>query len=160
MPATFEDLRILKAAEEVADSIWKIVVQWDEFEQDVVGKQMARSADSVGANIAESFGRFNFGEKLQFLYYSRGSIFETKYWLNRTRVRGLMKPDEVQEYVNHLTDLARQLNTFASGLKTIRAEQKTKSTSVHEEQPEYSVSNSEDIAIPLFSEEELNWLNQ
>ena len=69
--------------------IWKRVVQWDEFAKDVVGKQMARSADFIGANIAESFGRFNFGEKLQFLYYSRGSIFETKYWLNRTQVRGL-----------------------------------------------------------------------
>ena len=95
MSATFEDLRVLKSAEEIADSVWKIVIQWDAFAKDVVGKQMARSDDSVGANIAESFGRFNFGEKLQFLYYSRGSIFETKYWSNRTRVRGLMKPEEV-----------------------------------------------------------------
>ena len=113
MTATFEDLRVLKSAEEIADSVWKIVLRWDEFAKDVVGKQISRSADSIGANIAESFGRFNFGEKLQFIYYSRGSIFETKFWLNRTRERGLMKPDDVQEYVNRLTDLARQLNTFA-----------------------------------------------
>ncbi len=160
MSATFEDLRILKAAEEIADSIWKIVVQWDEFAQDVVGKQIARSADSVGANIAESFGRFNFGEKLQFLYYSRGSIFETKYWLNRTQVRGLMKPDEVQDYVTRLTELAKQLNTFAGSLKTVRAEQKTKTSSVHEEQAEYSVISSEEVTAPLFSEEDLNWLDK
>ena len=159
MSATFEDLRVLKSAEEIADSIWKIVVQWDEFAKDVVGKQMARSADSVGANIAESFGRFNFGEKLQFLYYSRGSIFETKYWLNRTRVRGLMEPDEVQGYVNHLTDLARQLNTFANSLKTVRAEQNPKASVVREEQAKYLTSSLEDIANPLFSEDELNWLN-
>ena len=156
MSATFEDLRVLKSAEEIADSVWKIVVQWDEFAKDVVGKQMARSADSVGANIAESFGRFNFGEKLQFLYYSRGSIFETKYWLNRTRVRGLMHRDEVQEYVKRLTDLARQLNTFASSLKTVRAEQKPKTPAVREEQGEYLTL--EDISIPLFSEADLNWL--
>lgn len=158
MSATFEDLRVLKSAEEIADTIWKVVVQWDEFAKDVVGKQMARSADSVGANIAESFGRFNFGEKLQFLYYSRGSIFETKYWLNRTRVRGLMKSDKVQEYVNRLTDLARQLNTFASSLKTVRAEQKPKTSAVREEQAEYIAINSEDIPEPLFSEDELRWL--
>ena len=159
MSATFENLRVLKSAEEIADSVWKIVVQWDEFAKDVVGKQIARSADSVGAYIAESFGRFNFGEKLQFLYYSRGSIFETKYWLNRTRVRGLMKPDEVQEYVNRLTDLARQLNTFASGLKTVRTEQKSKQSLVRESQAEYLTTSSEDIPIPLFSDEELNWIN-
>ncbi len=159
MSATFEDLRVLKSAEEIANSIWKFVVQWDEFAKDVVGKQMARSADSVGANIAESFGRFNFGEKLQFLYYSRGSIFETKYWLNRTRVRGLMKSDEVQEYVNLLTDLARQLNTFASSLKTVRAEQKPKTSAVREDQAEYLAINPEEIPDPLFSEDDLNWLS-
>ena len=159
MSATFEDLRVLKSAEEIADSIWKIVVQWDDFAKEVVGKQIARSADSVGANIAESFGRFNFGEKLQFLYYSRGSIFETKYWLNRTRVRGLMESDEVQGYVNRLTDLARQLNTFASSLKTVRAEQKSKTSTVREEQAEYLAVFPEEIPDPLFSEDDLNWLS-
>src|SRR5215475_15033415 len=113
MSATFEDLRVLKSAEEIADSVWKIVVQWDEFAKDVVGKQIARSADSVGANIAESFGRFNFGEKLQFLYYARGSLFETKYWLNRARTRDLMSSSEVEEYTSLLTDVAKQLNSFA-----------------------------------------------
>lgn len=159
MPATFEDLRILKSAEEIADSIWKTVVQWDEFAKDVVGKQITRSADSVGANIAESFGRFNFGEKLQFLYYSRGSIFETKYWLNRTRTRGLMKPDEVQEFVDRLTDLARQLNTFASGLKAIRANQKQKTSVVREAQAEYMTISLDDPPNWLFSEADLNFLN-
>ena len=159
MSATFEDLRVLKSAEEIADSIWKRVVQWDDFAKDVVGKQMARSADSIGANIAESLGRNNFGEKLQFLYYSRGSLFETKYWLNRTQVRGLMKPDEVQEYVTRLTDLARQLNIFASSLKTVRAEQKSKTSAVRETQAEYLTISLEDIPNPLFSEGELNWLN-
>ena len=158
MSATFEDLRVLKSAEEIADSIWNRVVRWNQFAKDVVGKQVTRSADSVGANIAESFGRFNFGEKLQFLYYSRGSVFETKFWLNRTRTRGLMKPDEVDEYVKRLTDLARQLNTFAGGLKTVRAEQKSKSA-VREPQAGYLTINLEDIPIPLFSDEELNWLN-
>jgi len=156
MSATFKDLRVLKSAEEIADSLWKIVVQWDEFAKDVVGKQTARSADSIGANIAESFGRFNFGEKLQFLYYSRGSIFETKYWLNRTRIRGLMNTDKVPEYVNRLTDLARQLNTFASSLKTVRAEQKPKTPAVREDQGEYLTLK--DIPFPLFSEDDLNWL--
>ena len=159
MSATFEDLRVLKAAEEIADLLWKKVVEWDEFAKDVVGKQMTRSADSVGANIAESFGRFNFGEKLQFLYYSRGSIFETKYWLNRTRVRSLMKPAEVQEYVDRLTDLARQLNTFAGSLKTVRAEQKPKTAGVREDQAEYLAINSETIPNPLFSEDDLSWLS-
>ena len=152
--ATFEDLQILKSAEAVADSIWKGVSQWDNFAKDVVGKQLARAADSIGANIAESFGRYSFGEKLQFLYYARGSLFETKYWLNRVRERGLMKPDEVTAYVENLTQLARQLNTFASGLKTVRADQPAKK-SVRESAPQYVTSADSEN---LFTEEDLEFL--
>jgi len=159
MSATFDDLRILKTAEEIADSIWKTVVQWDKFAKDVVGIQMARSADSVGANLAESYGRFNFGEKLQLLYYSRGSIFETKYWLNRTSVRDLMESDVVEEYVNQLTELARKLNSFASGLKNVRSEQKKKPGTVHQDQTEYlTTTASEEILLPLFTNEDLHRL--
>ncbi|HAE59796.1 MAG TPA: four helix bundle protein [Anaerolineae bacterium] len=154
--ATFEDLQILKSAEAVADSVWKSVSRWDEFTKDVVGKQLTRAVDSIGANIAESFGRYGFGEKLQFLYYARDSLFETKYWLNRVRERGLMKPDEVNAYVENLTQLARQLNTFASGLKTVRAEQPAKK-SVREPVPAYITSIDSE---PLFSEEDLHLLTQ
>ena len=151
--ATFEDLQVLKVAEAIADSIWKKVIQWDEFAKDVLGKQITRSADSIGANIAESVGRYNFGEKLQFLYYSRGSLFETKYWLNRIKERGLMNSKEIQEFVDGLTSLARQLNSFASGLRTVRADQK-KST-VRESAPEYTTNSSE----VLFAEEDFSFLN-
>ncbi len=158
MPATFENLRILQVAEAIADAIWQHVTQGDEFACDVVGKQLARAADSIGANIAESFGRFNFGEKLQFLYYSRGSLFETKYWLNRVRTRNLMTSSEAQEYADKLTDLARQLNTFASSLKTVRAEQKIHSRTIHEPASEYIAFNLDEFSDPLFAESDLAWL--
>jgi four helix bundle protein len=161
MSVTFDDLQVLKSAEAIADSIWKRAVQWDVFAKDVVGKQITRSADSIGANIAESFGRYNFGEKLQFLYYSRGSLFETKYWLNRTQIRGLMNPGEVQEYVDGLTSLARQLNAFASGLKTVRAEQSNKKpATLRESASEYIVAAPDEISDLLFSEEDINLLSK
>jgi len=153
MAVGLEDLQVLKAAEAVADSIWKRVAQWDDFAKDVVGKQITRSADSIGANIAESVGRYNFGEKLQFLYYSRGSLFETKYWLNRIKERGLMKQSEVQEYIEGLTALARQLNSFTSGLKTVRAD--PKKSAIRESAPDY-ITNSSEV---LFSDEDLAFLS-
>jgi four helix bundle protein len=154
MATSFEDLRILKAAEESADQIWKQVVQWDEFARDVVGKQMARAADSLGANIAESFGRFNFGEKLQFLYYARGSLFETKYWLNRAKIRELMSSADVQDYISRLTDIAKQLNAFAESLKSQRSSNKT----IREAKAEYKVEPSARVLESLFDENDLAWL--
>jgi four helix bundle protein len=156
MSATFEDLRVLKSAEQVADSIWKQVARWDKFPQDVVGKQLARAADSIGANIAESFGRFHFGEKLQFLYYARGSLFETQYWLNRTNARALMESHQVEECVSKLTDLARQLNAFADGLKTVRSDSKPRT--LREFAAEYLGDVPPDFPDTLFDEKDLAWL--
>jgi four helix bundle protein len=82
---------------------------------------MARAADSVGANIAESYGRYHYGDKLQFLYDARGSIFETKYWLNRALKRGLIPPPTVQKFADSLSDLAHKLNLFAGSVKRQRS---------------------------------------
>jgi len=154
MALEFEELRILQAAEAVADEIWRQVVGWEPFAREVVGGQLAKAADSVGANIAEAYGRFHFGEKLQFLYYARGSLFETKYWLNRARERDLMPPVQVQEYVSQLTDLARQLNAFAADLKVQRQISQPQPKTVREIAVEYVA----DWPLPLFTQEELEWL--
>ena len=156
MSTSFEDLRILKTAEEVADAVWKRVVQWEDFPKDVVGKQIAKATDSIGANIAESFGRFSFGEKLQFLYYARGSLFETKYWLNRAKARELMSPSDAQEYTLQLTNIARQLNAFAESLKSQRSDGKTKT--IRELAAEYKVDLPDDFPESLFDASDLNWL--
>jgi len=154
MATALEDLRVLQSEEGCADKIWKQVVQWDEFAKDVVGKQMARATDSIGANIAESFGRFNYGEKLQFLYYARGSLFETKYWLNRAKIRDLMSSSDVEEYISRLTEIAKQLNSFAESLKTQRTGGKT----IRESTANYRVDLPEDSPEALFDESDLKWL--
>ncbi len=51
LSATFEDLRVLKMAEEIADALWKQIKQWDEFARDVVGKQLARADGASGTRI-------------------------------------------------------------------------------------------------------------
>jgi four helix bundle protein len=155
MATSLEELRVLREAESVADAVWKEVVGWDPFARKVVGGQLARAADSIGANIAEAFGRFHYGEKLQFLYYARGSLFETKYWLNRTMARALIASDQVQDHATRLTDLARQLNSFAQSLKDQRRASHKRSSAVRETTPEYT---SDSPQSPLFSETELEWL--
>jgi len=159
MPTSLEDVRVLKVIEEVADAIYKSSSRWDEFARDVVGKQIARAADSIGANIAESFGRFHFGEKIQFLYYARGSLFETKYWLNRASTRGLMLSADAQSYTTRLTDIARQLNLYISSLKGQRSGEISVAKTVKESPVEYLTSRlPEDFPETLFDETDLAWL--
>lgn len=158
MATPFEELRVLRTAETVADNIWRQVVRWDEFARDVVGKQLAKAADSMGANIAEAYGRFHFGEKIQFLYYSRGSLFETKYWLKRTLARDLTPNADVQNYANQLTDLARQLNVFVNNIKTQRHISSENPKVVRETNIKYAVNPPDDISEPLLTSTDLDWL--
>ena len=51
--SNFENLRVYRLSEDIADIVWDIAVQWNNFARDTVGKQMVRAADSIGANIAE-----------------------------------------------------------------------------------------------------------
>ncbi len=159
MPTSLEDVGVLKNAEQIADAIYKISSRWDEFPRDVVGKQIARAADSIGANIAESFGRFHFGEKIQFLYYARGSLFKTKYWLNRVSARELMSSVDSQSYVTRLTDIARQLNLYVSSLKGQRSGEITVAKTVKEDPVEYLTSRlPNDFPDILFDETDFEWL--
>lgn len=85
-----EDLNVFKLADELSDYIWEVVQRWDYFEKKTLGDQYVRAADSVGANIAEGYGRYFFGENIVFLYYARGSLQETGYWTEKAKKRKLL----------------------------------------------------------------------
>ncbi len=159
MALKFEELKILQKAEDVTDGIWKQVIHWDPFIRDVIGKQLASAADSIGANIAEAFGRYHYGEKVQFLYYARGSLFETKYWLNRVKERELMTENQVKTFSSRLSELARQLNTFISDLKTQQRNTRSNQKSIRDATDNYATDQYKVLPTPLFGEEDLQWID-
>lgn len=83
------ELRIFKEAERISDSVWNSILTWGIFEKDTIGKQLARSVDSIGANIAEGYGRYSYQEQIHFLYISRGSLFESFVWIDKSIRRKL-----------------------------------------------------------------------
>ena len=111
-----EDLRIYKLANDIADKIWREVVEWNYLAKDTVGKQLVRAADSMGANIAEGYGRFHYKENKNFLYYSRGSAYETKHWITRSYERSLLTEEVYIKLINDLEAFLKGLNAY---IKTI-----------------------------------------
>jgi len=157
MTMALEDMRVLQTAEAVCDNLWKRVTHWGPFARDTVGKQLVEAADSIGANIAESYGRYHFGEKLTFPYYARGSLFETKYWLNRARTRELLEGETVLAYAAELTDLAKQLNALVAVTRQQGSKESPTPRAVREDGSEYgSIDDGPDT---LFSTDDLTWLS-
>jgi four helix bundle protein len=112
----FEKLRVYKLSEELADEIWKIVSRWDTFAKDTVGRQIVRSADSVGANIAEGTGRHNFQDNRRFVKIARGSLNETQHFLRPAFKRNLLTPADVKKLKPLVDNLAPQLNAYLKSI--------------------------------------------
>jgi four helix bundle protein len=112
----FENLRVYMLSEELADEIWKIVYRWDAFAKDTVGKQIVRSADSIGANIAEGTGRFNYHDIQRFVKIARGSLNETQHFLRRAFKRKLLTPADVKKLKPLVDNLAPQLNSYLKSI--------------------------------------------
>jgi four helix bundle protein len=107
-----EDLEVYQLAESFGDEIWFIVNEWDYFAKDTVGKQMARSADSISANIAEGYGRYHYKENRNFCYFSRGSIIETKSWLKKSKTRKLLTDEQFDLLYEKLQTIHLKLNAY------------------------------------------------
>lgn len=114
--ADFENLEVYKLSEKLADDIWNIVVNWEKFARDTVGKQIVRAADSIGANIAEGRGRYNFQDNRRFVRVARGSLNETRHWLRRAYMRQLLTPEQVNMLRPTIDDLSPKLNAYLNYL--------------------------------------------
>ena len=112
----FEDLRVFKSAEAFADEVWDIVGDWEMFAKLTVGKQLVRSADSIGANIAEGTGRGASKDNQRFVRMARGSFNEAKYWVRRASRRNLIKPEEADKLNRMIEDIGPSLNAYLKSL--------------------------------------------
>jgi four helix bundle protein len=108
----FEELRVYKLSEKLADEVWQIVGTWDRFAQLSVGGQLVRAADSVGANVAEGCGRGSYNDNKRFIRMARGSLFETRHWLRRAYQRKLLTAAQIRSLKQSIDNLGPQLNSY------------------------------------------------
>jgi len=118
LPKTYKDLLFWKSSFETSKLIIRLSKKLPRtVEVKVVLGQLLRSASSVGANIAEGYGRFGTKEYSRFLQISLGSANETEYWLLILKecVPGLSK--EIDMIIEKNIESIKML---ASSLKSIR----------------------------------------
>lgn len=112
----FESLRVYQLSELLADQIWTIVMKWNVFARDTIGKQLVRAADSIGANIAEGTGRGTFVENRRFVRIARGSLNETQHFLRRAYKRQLLSDKEIRVLRPMVDELAPKLNAYLKSI--------------------------------------------
>lgn len=84
---------------------------------DILASQAIRSAASIGANIAEGFGRYKTKEYQRFLQIALGSANETDYWLTILKETYPVFSKEIDTIMEKNMETIRML---AKSLQTLR----------------------------------------
>jgi four helix bundle protein len=104
----FRQLTAYERAVDLADALREAIIEWPSFDRWTLGVQLVRSADSIGANIAEGYGRASDRDQCRFLVVARGSATETEHWVERAVARELLG--------DAFVDRTREVSRIVNGL--------------------------------------------
>jgi four helix bundle protein len=107
-----KDLDVYNLACDISRDSWGIYEKFDWNLKKILGDQFIRAIDSIGANIAEGFGRFHYLDKNKFNYNARGSLFESKHWVNTLIEREKIDRELGKKILENLDKLAIKLNNY------------------------------------------------
>jgi four helix bundle protein len=110
-----EDLEVYRLARELSKIGWKIYEALDWNTKKINGDQFIESTDSVGANIAEGYGRFHYLDRIKFFYNSRASLSECdNYWIELLKERNKVNDEGYKNFKAITQKLLVKLNKLIS----------------------------------------------
>jgi four helix bundle protein len=117
-----KNLEVYQLSRKLSAIAWKIFCRMNFEDKKHMGDQFLRAVDSVGANIAEGYGRFHYLDKVRFYYNSRASHYEAFiHWLELLFEREKISVEEFKSINETAQILQVKLNNFiTSTSKNVR----------------------------------------
>lgn len=109
---TLNKINSYKIAFSLSNIIWKIILEWDNFSKFSLGSQFVRAVDSISANIAEGFGRYNKKDKIVFYRIARASVYESLDWLEKSKRRNIISKNDYDKIFKILKRLPIEINSL------------------------------------------------
>jgi len=107
-----QNLEIYKISRGLSVMAWDIYGRLNIGMKIAIGRQFLELTDSIGANIAEGYGRYHYLDKIKFYYYSRGSLSESGHWVDILFERKLVSEEIYQKFKGKLDKLHFKLNAY------------------------------------------------
>lgn len=107
---SLDKLEAYKLSRQLSVFAWEVYETFDWRIKKIIGDQFVTSVDSIGANIAEGYGRFHYLDKVRFYYNARGSLLESRHWLGLLLERKFISNIHVKKYRDVYKDLRIILN--------------------------------------------------
>ena len=115
--ANYKQLDAWKLSMELVKAVYILTKKFPKEELYGLTSQLRRSAVSIPANIAEGLGRQYKKDTLQFLYISRGSIYELETLLNIAVEVEVIETDDFNGIMNILERSLKVLNGLINSLE-------------------------------------------
>ena len=110
-------LDVYKLSLILSEEIWEVFKKLPKDLKYSIGNQAVQSIDSIGANIAEGYGRFHYKDSIKFYYNSRGSLWEAKHWVYLLYKRELIDKEKYENIMSILNKLGKKLNGFIKNIQ-------------------------------------------
>lgn len=117
MATGLENLKIYKLAARLEVFIYKVTEKFPVDEKYNSVSQLRKSSLSVSNNIAESYGRYSFKSKINYLYIARGEVEETRSGIDRAYKKGFITEKMSNFIVEKYTELLKSVNSYIKFLK-------------------------------------------
>ncbi|WP_412062148.1 four helix bundle protein [Rubrivirga sp. IMCC45206] len=117
----YTDLKVWQAAMALADAIYDCTARFPKHETFGLASQLRRAAVSIPSNIAEGWGRGQTKEYLQFLRYSRGSLYEVETQIRIAGRREYVDAEEVRQILRDTDEISRMLAGLSKSLRRPKA---------------------------------------
>jgi four helix bundle protein len=75
-----------------------------------MGRQLFRAGSSIGANLAEGYGRYSQGAYRNHLSIARGSAFEAEGWLDLLMQSGYTRREVGERLIEQCSELQKLLS--------------------------------------------------
>jgi four helix bundle protein len=112
----FDDLEIYQLSLDLADRIYDLTADFPAEEKFNVISQLRRASTSIGANIAEGFGRFHYKENIQFCRQARGSLSETKHFMIFSKKRKYIPEEIYEQFTANYKKLQIKINNYINSI--------------------------------------------
>ncbi|HSC77093.1 MAG TPA: four helix bundle protein [Candidatus Acidoferrales bacterium] len=117
MLKSFQELQAWKEARELALGVYRMTSTFPREERYGLTAQLRRCASSVGANIAEGFGRRSTKDFIRYLEIASGSLEETRHFLILAHDLGYVKPATFRLFGGNCDRTGKLLGALVRSLK-------------------------------------------
>ena len=117
--STYKDLIVYQKAKSLTVDVIKYFSEHQiSRSKEFLFGQLFRAISSIGANLAEGFGRNYSGSFRQFVGIARGSAFETEYWLEIMLDLKSFDSNTVKDFVDRNNEICRMLSGLMKNTKS------------------------------------------